>query len=153
MSQFKPNVTLDPERVNELARSFWYSAVLRAGIKLDVFSLLENESLTFGEVAQRISASPKYVHAFLESCVVLDLLGKEGDKYTNSPISSKFLVRDKKEYVGDHALHHTNTWASWGRLDEVIKEGKTLIPYQTGYVDVATYWTNYMMGQHTLIPT
>ncbi len=87
MSQFKPTVNLDPERVNELARSFWYSAVLRAGIKLDVFSLLENESLTSGKVAQRISASPKYVQAFLDSCVVLDLLGKEGDNYTNSNIN------------------------------------------------------------------
>jgi cyclopropane fatty-acyl-phospholipid synthase-like methyltransferase len=33
-------------------------------------------------------------------------------------------------------------------LDEVVREGKTLIPYQTGYVDAATYWTDYMVGQH-----
>ena len=37
---------------------------------------------------------------------------------------------------------------SWGRLDEVIKDGKTLLPYETGYVDVATYWTEYIIGQH-----
>ena len=45
-------------------------------------------------------------------------------------------------------FHHTNTWASWGRLDEIILEGKTLLPYETGFVDPPTYWTNYMMGQH-----
>lgn len=148
MSQFKPTVELDPEQVNELARTFWYSAILRAAIKLDVFNILENRNLSSDEVAQQIGASPKYVQAFLDSCVVLELLGKQGDKYTNSPLSSKFLVWHKKEYVGDHALHHTNTWASWGRLDEIIKEGKTLLPYETGYVDAATYWSDYMMGQH-----
>ena len=148
MSQSSVAAKLDPEQINELARNFWYSAVLRAGIKLDVFSLLENESLTADAVAQHISASPKFVHAFLDSCAVLDLLKKKGNKYTNSPLSSKFLVKTQQTYVGDHALHHTNTWASWGRLDEIIKEGKTILPYEAGYVDADTYWTDYMLGQH-----
>ena len=148
MSQAESPLELDAEPVNELARCFWYSSILRAGIKLGTFDLLENEMLTSGEVAERISAAPGYVHAFLDSCVVLDLLEMHGDKYVNSPLASKFLVEGKKEYVGDHALHHTNTWALWGRLDEIIKEGKTQLPYETGYVDASTYWTNYMMGQH-----
>ena len=139
---------LDAERVNELARMFWYSAILRAGIKLGLFSLLEDNSRTSMEVAQHIGASPRYVQAFLDSCVVLELLEERGDKYGNSHLASKFLVEGKKGYVGDHALHHTNTWASWGRLDEIVKEGKTLLPYETGYVDAATYWTDYMIGQH-----
>jgi SAM-dependent methyltransferase len=148
MNPSMETIDLNPESINELARSFWKSAILRAGIKLDVFSILEGNALTSDDVAQRTGASPRYVEAFLDSCAVLDLLDKRGDTYTNSPQASMFLVKGKKEYVGDHALHHTNTWASWGRLDEVIRDGKTLLPYETGYVDVPTYWTNYMMGQH-----
>ena len=131
-----------------MARSFWYSSILRAGIKLGTFALLEEDSLTSDEVALRIGGSPRYVHAFLESCVALELLEKHGDKYTDAPLASKFLVKGKKEYVGDHVLHHTNTWTLWGRLDEIIKEGKTQLPFETGYVDAPTYWTNYIMGQH-----
>ena len=148
MDPSRPSVDLNPESVNELARCFWYSAILRAGIRLGTFDLLENEMLSSGEVAERISAAPGYVHAFLDSCVVLDLLTKQGGRFKNSPLASKFLVKGKREYVGDHALHHTNTWALWGRLDEIIKEGKTQLPFETGYVDASTYWTNYMMGQH-----
>ena len=148
MSPTQPHEELDAEQVNELARTFWYSAILRAGIKLDVFSLLESGRATAGEVAERICGSPRYVQAFLASCEVLGLLDNEGDTYCNSSLTSRFLVAGKPEYVGDHALHHTNTWASWGRLDEIIKEGKTLLPYETGYVDTATYWNNYMIGQH-----
>ena len=148
MGSSKPPVDLDSERVNELARCFWYSAILRAGIRLNVFSLLQANRLSAEEVARRIEASPKYVRAFLDSCVVLDLLEKQGDEYVNSPLSSKFLFNGNKEYVGDHALHHTNTWELWGRLDQIIREGKTQLPYETGYVDAPTYWNNYIMGQH-----
>ena len=148
MSQREHPVELDPENINELARCFWYSSILRAGIKLGVFDLLEKEKLTSDEVADRISSAPGYVHAFLNACGVLDLLVKQEERYTNSPQASRFLVAGKKEYVGDHALHHTNTWALWGRLDEIIREGKTQLPYETGFVDADTYWTNYMMGQH-----
>ena len=35
---------IGPEAVNELARAFWHSAILRAGIKLDVFSILDKEA-------------------------------------------------------------------------------------------------------------
>ena len=148
MSPARSSRELDPEQINELARNFWYSAILRAGIKLDVFCLLEDVQATAGEVAQRIGGSPRYVRAFLESCSVLGLLDSEEGKYCNSSLTSKFLVKGKPEYVGDHALHHTNTWASWGRLDEIIIEGKTLLPFETGYVDADTYWTDYMIGQH-----
>ena len=148
MSAARSPADLDPEQINELARNFWYSAILRAGIKLDVFCLLENVQATAGEVAQRIGGSPRYVEAFLESCSVLGLLDSEDDKYCNSVLTSRFLVKGKPEYVGDHALHHTNTWASWGRLDEIIIEGKTLLPFETGYVDADTYWNDYMTGQH-----
>ena len=141
-------VDLGAEAVNELARNFWYSAILRAGIKLDIFSLLEYNALTSQEVALRIGASPRYTQSFLDCSVVLELLDKKDGKFINSSMTSKFLVKGKAAYVGDHALHHTNTWASWGRLDEVIKEGKTLLPYKTGYVDPDTYWTDYMIGQH-----
>jgi SAM-dependent methyltransferase len=148
MNQVGSPVDLGAEQVNELARNFWYSAILRAGIKLGVFSLLENDKLMSQEVALRIGASPRYTQSFLDCCVVLELLDKKDSRYVNSDMASKFLVKGKSAYVGDHALHHTNTWASWGRLDEVIKEGKTLLPYETGFVDADTYWNDYMIGQH-----
>lgn len=139
---------LNPESVNEIARSFWYSAILRAGMKLDVFSILELGALASDEFARRIEASPKYVEAFLESCVVIGLLEKDSDRYRNSESSTRFLIKGKPDYVGDHALHHTNTWMSFGRLDEAIREGKAILPFETGFIDAPTYWTNYMMGQH-----
>jgi cyclopropane fatty-acyl-phospholipid synthase-like methyltransferase len=141
-------VDLDPESINALSRNFWNSAILRAGIKLDIFSLLEPEGLTYNETAQFLGAAPRFVHAFLNACVALGLLELNGNEYRNSPSASNFLIKGKQHYVGDLVLHITNHWESWGRLDQLVKEGKTLLPFETGYVDAPTYWTDYMMGQH-----
>ncbi|MSQ22340.1 MAG: hypothetical protein EXR53_03400, partial [Dehalococcoidia bacterium] len=140
--------SLDPERINELSRSFWNSAILRAGIKLGVFALLDKGGLTAEQVAGKVKASPRYVQAFLDSCGVLGLLDKQGDRYVNSPVASQSLVPGKDKYVGDLVLHITNHWETWGRLDKLIQDGKTVRPFETGYVDAATYWRDYMWGQH-----
>ena len=71
MNQVGSPVDLGAEQVNELARNFWYSAILRAGIKLDVFRLLEDDALTSQEIAHHIGASPRYTQSFLDCCVVL----------------------------------------------------------------------------------
>ena len=143
---FSPD--LGPEPVNELSRAFWNSAILRAGIKLGVFSLLEQTNLSSDQVASRIGASSRFVQAFLDACVVLNLLEKSGDGYRNASLASNFLVPGNQEYVGDLVLHITNHWESWGHLDQLIQQGKTLLPFETDYVAESTYWTDYMMGQH-----
>lgn len=148
MSTASVPIDLDAEEINEIARALWYSGILRAGIKLDVFRLLSEEGLTAEAIARRIKGDERYVQAFLDACTVLGLLRKREDRYKASPVTAKFLDPRRPEYVGDHALHHTNTWPLWGRLDEIILEGKATPPFETGFVDRDTYWSNYMWGQH-----
>ena len=138
----------NPEWVNELSRQFWNSAVLRAGIRLGVFSLLDESALTAAEVSNRLGANPRFVGAFLEAAVALGLLDKAGgNAYRCSAASSAYLVPGRREYVGDLALHITNYWHTWGNLDRLILEGRTELPFQNGFTDAATYWSDYMRGQ------
>ena len=149
MSTKRPSpVDLTSERINELSRSFWNSAILRSGLKLGVFSMLDKGPVSADEVAHRLEASPRFVYALLESCVALGLLDRKDGEYSNTDLASRSLVQGEQEYVGDLVLHITNHWASWGQLDQLIKKGQTLPPFESGYVDSATYWTDYMMGQH-----
>lgn len=143
-----PEENLVAERINELSRNFWNSAVLRAGIKLGVFSLLEKQSLPSPQVSQYLKANPRFVLAFLEACAAMGLLEKEEERFKNSVVSSAFLVPGKQGYVGDLVLHITNYWHTWGKLDNLIREGRTELPFENGFVDVSTYWTDYMKGQH-----
>ena len=144
---------MNPESLNAMSRNFWNSAILRAGLKLDVFGLLENNGskaagISGSELSEIIGADDRFLHAFLEACVALGLLEQQDGSYRNSPAASSFLIKGKDQYVGDLILHITNHWEGWGRLDQLVKEGKTLLPFEAGFVDVPTYWTDYMLGQH-----
>ena len=148
-----PPITMNPESLNAMSRNFWNSAILRAGLKLDVFGLLENNGskaagISGSELSEIIGADDRFLHAFLEACVALGLLEQQDGSYRNSPAASSFLIKGKDQYVGDLILHITNHWEGWGRLDQLVKEGKTLLPFEAGFVDVPTYWTDYMLGQH-----
>ena len=148
-----PPVTMDPESLNAMSRNFWNSAILRAGIKLNVFALLEtgessSEGLSFHDLVQRIGANHRFLHAFLEACVALGLLELLEGTYRNSQAATSFLIKGKEQYVGDLILHITNHWDGWGHLDQLVMDGKTLLPFESGFVDVPTYWTDYMLGQH-----
>ena len=139
---------LVPEHINELSRDFWKSAVLRAGIKLGLFQLLEKAPLAPSDVAQHLSANPRFVEAFLEANAVLGLLEKTDKCFANAPVASAFLVPGKAEYVGNLVLHITNYWHTWGNLDTLIRDGRTELPFENGFTDANTYWQDYMEGQH-----
>ena len=142
-----------PEWINALGRHFWESAVLRAGIKLGVFVLLEEQPRSSHEVARTLQASPTFVRSFLDACVALKLLEQRDEAYANTSRASCFLVPGREGYVGDLALHITNHWAVWGQLDRLVREGRTLTPPESGYTDAATYWRDYMLGQHNRAQT
>ena len=74
-----------------------------------------------------------------------------GDKFKNSAMSNEFLVPGKPKYLGDHPRHITNHWNTWGKLDALVLEGRTELPFENGFVDAPTYWTDYMMGQHNRV--
>ena len=72
--------------VHQIIYHFWNSAILRAGIKLGLFSLLDKKqpcSCQF--IADSLNADFHFVQSFLESCVALSLLEK---KQTRKPYMS-----------------------------------------------------------------
>ena len=143
-----PDISLDPESLNAMSRNFWNSAILRAGIKLNIFALLEADSRSHADLARQVGANPRFLQAFLDACVALRLLDNRDGQYQNSPAASSFPIKGKGKYIGDLILHITNHWDAWGRLDQLVTEGRTQLPFESGFVDVPTYWTDYMMGQH-----
>jgi len=53
----------------------------------------------------------------------LELLEKKEDKYTNSKISLRFLVKTKPEYMSI-MNYSSRLWDSWGNLTESVKAGR-----------------------------
>ena len=136
------------DRIYDIGFNYWNSAVLRASVKLGLFNLLDGQLLSAKKIAQQLETNPSFTQSFLETCVILGLIAKEKDRYKNTEETSEFLVLGKPKYIGEHILHITNSWYTWGNLDRLIRDGRTELPFENGFVDADTYWTDYMKGQH-----
>lgn len=139
--------------INDISKvyfGFWQSSVLRAAIKLDLFSLLENNSLSEIEICEHLNADPDYMKSFLNVCIKLGFLEKKGEYFLNSLLASEFLVPQNPLYQGDYATHITNFWETWGKLDDLILQGKADIPLENNFVEASSYWDSYIKGRHNL---
>ncbi|NEP59334.1 MAG: methyltransferase domain-containing protein [Symploca sp. SIO2G7] len=137
------------DHIYDISFNYWNSAVLRASVKLGLFNLLEGQTLSAQEIAQQLETNPSFTQSFLKTCVILGLIKQEKEQYKNTEETSEFLVLGKPKYIGDHILHITNCWYTWGNLDQLIRDGRTEPPFETSFVDADTYWTDYMKGQHS----
>lgn len=136
------------DRIYDISFNYWNSAVLRASVKLGLFNLLEQQPLADQEIAQKLDTNLEFTQSFLEACVILGLIKKEKEQYKNTQETSEFLVPGRPKYIGDHILHITNSWYTWGNLDQLIRDGRTELPFENNFVNADTYWTDYMKGQH-----
>jgi SAM-dependent methyltransferase len=113
-----------PQVLFELATSFQRSRVLLTAFELDLFTVLNDQSLTSAEVAAAIDADPRAADRLMNALVALGLLRKSGDRFANLPITAQYLVRGRPGFMA--GLGHTvNLWQSWSGLTEAVRRGGT----------------------------
>jgi hypothetical protein len=69
----------DPARILEVGFSFWSSKVLLTAVKLGVFTVLGDRSLTGEELASALNLHPRGIYDFFDALVALGFLDREGD--------------------------------------------------------------------------
>jgi 2-polyprenyl-3-methyl-5-hydroxy-6-metoxy-1,4-benzoquinol methylase len=61
----------------------------------------------------------------LDSLVALEFLTKQGDRYSLTPESAAFLVRDRETSIAEMIAEHPRLmWDDWGHLREALKTGR-----------------------------
>lgn len=119
MKEIKSN-----EDIRELAYSFRESRVLLSAIELKIFTVLDNHLITSDEVSKKINADPGATNRLMNALCGMGLLKKVKDKFYNSDLSSKYLVKGKPEFMEN--LYHTNhLWDTWSYLTESVKQGSS----------------------------
>ena len=115
---------LNPGNILKTSGSYWEACTLHAGVKLDVFSIIGNNRLTNNDVADKLHGDQKGVEMLLNALTAIGLLEKNDNTYSNTSLSSAFLVRDASRYIGHIVLHHHHLVDSWSRLDVAVKSGQ-----------------------------
>ena len=121
-----PKDELSPATLLSLSGAYWETCALHGAVKLDVFTAMGHKEITALGVAKKIGADPRGVAMLLNALCAMDLIGKKGDNYTNTPMSTTFLCKDSPRYVGFIIMHHHHLVESWSRLDEAVISGKAV---------------------------
>jgi len=116
-----------PDGIVDMAGSFWISAILKAGIELDVFSEIAAGNDTVEKVASAIKASERGVRILLDALCALGIISKAEGKYLLTPAADQFLVKGKDSYVGYAVFTTLKDWDAIGRIAEAVKKGSPII--------------------------
>ncbi len=114
-----------PGRLLETSGSYWLACTLHAGVKLGLFSILDqNGEATAGEVALRLDADVRGVSALLDALSAMKLVAKKGGRYGNTPFSKTYLVQESPHYLGHMVMHHHHLVGGWAALDQAVLSGR-----------------------------
>ncbi|MBF0118828.1 MAG: SAM-dependent methyltransferase [Desulfobacterales bacterium] len=122
----------NPPKLLELSGSYWKTCTLHAGVKLNIFTIIGNNSHTVHEISIKLNTSEDATLRLLNALVAMNLLIKNGNKYENTEASKTFLSKDSPKYIGYIIMHHHHLLPSWAQLDLSIKSGKPIRNRSTG---------------------
>lgn len=116
-----------PAQLLQLSGGYWQACALHAGVKIGVFSCLE-EGQSVEDAARALGCNQRGLGMLLAALTAMGLLDHEhvSGHYRNTPASSSFLSRHSPHYLGHIIKHHHHLMESWAQLDRAVKGGHPL---------------------------
>lgn len=113
-----------PDKLLEVSGAYWQACTLHAAVKLDIFTRLGKDRIGAQRLAELICVDEDGVERLLNALVAMQLLNKKGERFYNTDFSLVFLTKNSDQYIGHMIMHHHHLVASWGRMDEAVREGR-----------------------------
>ena len=90
-----PNkLTPPPFRLLQISSAFWQSRVLYTAARLDIATVLADETLDAEEIAQRVSADPDATYRLLRMLEAMGVFEQTASR--NYSVKEKFRIRDRQ---------------------------------------------------------
>ncbi|MFI2367665.1 methyltransferase [Streptomyces sp. NPDC018833] len=116
----------DSSRVHGILTAYLQSKAVFTALDLGVFENLEKGPLTIGELADRLGLEQRPTRALLVALTGLDLVRRDGEAYTNTAETSRYLVAGRPEYMGGFAEHQNKHFAHFDKLADAVRENASL---------------------------
>ena len=125
MSKESEKEIASPDEIMELAFSFQKSRVFLTGYELGIFSALGDGGKTSEEAARAVGTEARATDRLLNALCAMGLLGKREGQFFNTPLTSRFLVKGKPEYMGG-LMHIVHLWDAWNTLTQAVRQGRSV---------------------------
>lgn len=116
--------TGEEHHIFQLSHSYWQSCVLHAAVRLDLFRKLGSSSMKVEEVAHLLKADIRGISLLLNALAALDFLKKEGELFSLSIKSQKYLDELSPQTVVHIVRHMMDLYQNWGKLSQAVLTGK-----------------------------
>ena len=104
---------------------YWQATrTLQVAIRLGVFDALHKAPLSARQVARQVRASERGITTLLDALSTLGYVRKERDKYTNTDVASKWLVKTSPQSLVEALPAVEDAWQRWETLEETIRAGE-----------------------------
>lgn len=116
---------INPQRIIEMASSFYESCILFTASDLGVFAKLADIGPADAPtLALALKLDERGALLLLDACVAVELLQKEGEAYFNTPESQVFLVPGSPGDLSGAIRYNRDVYQAWGKLKELVVSGK-----------------------------
>ncbi len=117
---------LSPDSIMETALAFQKSRVLLTAHELGLFTALGEEGKTSGETAKVLRTEGRATDRLMNALCAMGLLNKNEGRFSTSPLASRFLVKDKPEFMAG-LMHSVHLWDTWSTLTQAVRHGKSVM--------------------------
>lgn len=123
VSPARPDVT--PEKIMRYAWGYAPPLIIEAAIANRVFDALGNGPMTVAEVSQATGASERGLASIMNALTGLELLTKDGARYSLTAESSAFLVSTRPSYLGGMIAHTSKQLIPrWLEIENIVRTGR-----------------------------
>ena len=117
---------VSPDQIMELAICFQRSRILLTAFQLEIFTALGPGNKSSKEVATSMGTDLRATDRLMNALCSMGLMEKRDDRFSNTPATSCFLVKDSPHYLGG-LMHMVHLWESWSTLTQAVKKGKSVV--------------------------
>jgi acetylserotonin O-methyltransferase len=114
----------NPAPVLDLIQGFRRSKTMFTAVSLGIPDRLANGPCDALSLARELDASADALERLLDACVALGLVEKQGEIYSNSPVSAIYLTRSSPNTLTGYILYSDRAlYPLWGNLESAIRKG------------------------------
>lgn len=120
---------LNPDRIMAIGAGYTTAKVLLSAVGLRLFTVLGDQAMTAGELAERLGLVPRPATDFLDTLVSVELLARDGDGpralYRNTAETARFLDEKSPAYQGGLLnIWEERNYRYWADLTEALQTGR-----------------------------
>lgn len=120
-----PKLLSGRKDLDELTTNVRKAAALKAALELDVFSRIAEGQRSLPAFTRATGINERAARLLLDALANMGYLSRNDFEYTLSPSAETFLVKGKKEYLGDVLLAQW-AWEARGNTARAVRSNKPL---------------------------